>query len=104
MKTDGNDIKKIETLKVENVEKETVRRLRSIFDQMKARVILPTLEECGIDGSKPIREQEPKPMADRKELDDIIFDILGLSPEERREVYWATCELVKNRIMKSQSL
>jgi len=39
-------------------------------------------------------------LAYRKALDDIIFGILGLTEDERREVYWAVCELVKNRLEK----
>jgi len=30
-------------------------------------------------------------------IDDFIFDILGLSQEERNEVYWYLCEAVQNR-------
>jgi hypothetical protein len=60
-------------------------------------------EDCGIDPSKPIREQEPNPSAGRKELDNMIFDELSLSMQERREVYWAVCELVKNRLEKAES-
>jgi hypothetical protein len=55
-------------------------------------------EEIGINSSIPIREQEPKPLPDRKELDDIVFDSIGLTIEERKEVYWAVCELVRNRL------
>lgn len=54
--------------------------------------------ELGINPKQPIREQEPNPLPDRKALDDIVFDALGLTEEERKEVYWAVCELVKNRI------
>ena len=61
-------------------------------------------EECGIDPSKQIREQEPNPLPDRTELDNIIFDELGLTEEERKEVYWAVCELVKQRLEKARSL
>jgi len=61
-------------------------------------------EELGIDPSKPIRSQKPNPLPDRKALDDIIFDILGLTQEERNEVYWAVCELVKNRLEKAKSV
>jgi hypothetical protein len=61
-------------------------------------------EDCGIDPSRPIREQEPNPSVGRKELDDAIFDELSLSIEERKEVYWAVCELVKNRLEKAESL
>ena len=43
-------------------------------------------------------------LPDRKALDDIIFDILGLTEDERREVYWAVCELVKSRLQKARSV
>jgi len=45
-----------------------------------------------------------KSLPDRKALDDIVFDILGLTEDERNEVYWAVCELVKNRLEKAKSL
>jgi len=61
-------------------------------------------KELGISPSCPIREQTPNPLPDRKALDDIVFDILGLTEEERREVYWAVCELVKNRLDKARSV
>ncbi len=60
--------------------------------------------EAGINPSKPIREQEPNPLPDRAELDNIVFDELGLTEEERKEVYWAVCELVKQRLEKARSL
>lgn len=71
------------------------------FKRGKARSIF---EECGINPNKPIREQEPKPLPDRKELDDIVFDVLGLNKQERKEVYWAVCVLVKERLEKARSL
>lgn len=64
----------------------------------------PIFTELGFDPSKPIREQEPKPLPDRAELDKIIFDELGLSEEEKKEVYWAVAELVKQRIDKAKSV
>lgn len=60
--------------------------------------------ELGINPNLPIREQPPNPLPDRKALDDIIFDILGLTEEERKEVYWVVCELVKNRLEKARSV
>jgi len=69
-----------------------VRPIKSIF------------EECGIDKNKPIKEQKPNPLPDRAELDNIVFDELGLTEEERKEVYWAVCELVKQRLEKARSL
>lgn len=52
----------------------------------------------------PIRKQKPNPLPDRKAIDDIVFDTLGLTEDERNEVYWAVCELVKNRLEKARSV
>jgi hypothetical protein len=60
--------------------------------------------ELGFDPKKPIRDQDPNPLPDRKALDGIVFDALGLTEEERKEVYWAVAELVKNRLEKARSI
>ena len=78
----------------------------SLIDSKKVldREINSLFEECGIDPNKEIREQEPNPLPDRAELDNIVFDELGLTVEERKEVYWSVCELVKQRLEKARSL
>ncbi|MGB7062367.1 MAG: DNA methyltransferase [Candidatus Zixiibacteriota bacterium] len=91
----------------------------AVFESKKTMVVDPSVfqknptlamefesvfEECGLDPNKPIREQEPRLMPDRKALDDVVFDVLGLTQEERKEVYWAVCELVKERLDKARSL
>lgn len=68
------------------------------------RDIKSIFQEVGFDLIKPLREQQPNPLPDRKALDDIVFDVLGLTEAERKEVYWATAELVKNRLDKARSL
>jgi len=68
------------------------------------RKIYSIFTELGFDKTRPIREQEPNPLPDRKELDDIVFDALGLTEEERKEVYWAVAELVKARLDKAKSV
>ncbi|MFH1798075.1 MAG: DNA methyltransferase [Candidatus Omnitrophota bacterium] len=62
--------------------------------------------ECGIDPKSriPIEEQEPKPLPDRAELDNIVFDALDLTVDERKDVYRAVCRLVWNRISKAKSV
>lgn len=87
--------------KINQINLNTINKIYDIFSRRKIHTIF---QECGFDPSKPIREQEPKPLADRKELDDIIFDELGLTEEERKEVYWSLCELVKQRLDKAKSL
>ena len=75
-----------------------------IFKTFIRREIRTIFEECGIGSNKAIREQEPNPLPDRAELDNIIFDELGLTQDERNEVYWSVCEMVKQRIDKARSL
>lgn len=82
----------------------TSKLLEDIFSKMSTRIIGSIFTELGFDPSKPIREQEPNPLPDRKALDDIIFDALGLTEEERKEVYWAVAELVQNRLQKAKSV
>ena len=74
------------------------------FTGLSQRVTENIFKECGIDPYKAVRSQEPKPLPDRKALDDIVFDALELTEQERREVYWAVCELVKNRLEKARSI
>jgi hypothetical protein len=75
-----------------NLSRILIRPIKSIF------------AELGFDPNEPIREQEPNPLPDRKALDDIVFDALGLTEEERKEVYWAVAELVQNRLKKAKSV
>ena len=48
--------------------------------------------------------QEPNPLPDRKALDDIVFDALGLTEDERKEIYWVVAELVKNKLEKAKNV
>jgi very-short-patch-repair endonuclease len=78
--------------------------LSKVSEKLLMRETLNIYAELGINPSLPIREQKPNPLPDRKSLDDIVFDILGLTEDERNEVYWAVCELVKNRLEKARSV
>jgi len=77
---------------------------KNIKNNFGERIIYSIFKEIRVDPSRPIREQEPNPLPDRKALDDIVFDSLGLTEEERKEVYWSTAELVKNRLDKARSV
>ncbi|MGP6219868.1 Eco57I restriction-modification methylase domain-containing protein [Caldiplasma sukawensis] len=79
-------------------------KLKDVLSNISKREIFSVFEETGMEHDKPIREQEPKPLPDRAELDKIIFDELGLTLEERKEVYWSVCELVKQRLDKAKSV
>ncbi|MCF6147564.1 MAG: hypothetical protein E3K37_02785 [Candidatus Kuenenia sp.] len=44
------------------------------------------------------------PLQNRKALDDIVLGLLGLTREERKEVYWVVCGPVKSRLEKTRSV
>jgi len=75
-----------------------------ILKKITRRKINSIFQEYGFNPTVPIRNQEPNPLPDRKALDDIVFDALGLTEEERKEVYWAVAELVQNRLQKARSV
>jgi len=79
-------------------------KIKKIFDSLANREIQPIFTELGFNPDKPIRSQEPHPLFDRAALDKIVFDELGLTEEERKEVYWSVAELVKGRLDKAKSL
>lgn len=76
------------------------------LEKLSKRSVQNIFTECGIDpeSSMSISEQKPVPLPDRAELDNIVFDALGLSQEERKEVYRAVCQLVWNRVSKAKSV
>ena len=76
----------------------------SVYESLVTRDILEVYEECGIDKSRPIREQDPNPLPDRMAVDEYVFDILGLDEDDRKEVYWSLCESVLNRGTKAKSV
>jgi hypothetical protein len=85
------------------IPKRNIDKIKKVYSKIKSREVCEILVELGFDKTQPIRNQEPNPLLDRKELDDLIFDELDLSIEERKEVYWATAELVKERLDKAAS-
>jgi len=76
--------------------------INSIYREIALREIQSVFEECSINPKKPIREQEPNPLKDRNRLENLIFNELGLDDDERKEVYWSVCELVKQRLEKAK--
>lgn len=72
-------------------------------EKLYSRDIENVFDELGFKSEKNIRSQFPQPKKDRKVIDDIIFDELGLTKEERKEVYWSVAELVKQRLDKAAS-
>lgn len=104
LKTEGIDIVKFMILNPNAISDSTYKRLEIALVTLSKREIKSVFEEVGIDPRMSIRDQEPNPLKDRRIFEDIIFDEFGLTPEERRELYWSVCELVKNRLDKAGSV
>ncbi len=101
----GGGLAKIQTYELQRMQVSNFDNV-SLAKKILNAGIQSIFTECGIDPESdvPIAEQEPKPLPDRKTLDDIIFDALGLTEEERKEVYRAVCQLVWERISKARSV
>jgi len=104
MKLERLDTEKLLVPDPSLLSKEIRQELINGFSGMGKRRLKSIFEECGIDPARPIREQEPKPPRDREKLDGVVFDFIGLTQSERKEVYWSVCELVKARLDKAKSL
>ncbi|MFH1825555.1 MAG: hypothetical protein ABH873_10110 [Candidatus Firestonebacteria bacterium] len=100
----GPELMNISLVNPQTISFKQINKFDLIYKNLAYREIKPIFEECGIDPEKNIRDQIPKPKPDRKELDDIIFDIIGLTKDERNEVYWSVCELVQSRLSKAGSV
>ena len=98
------------------------RSLVQTFRQTSYREIKGALEELGFPLCRERRcahpehpyeqvrpealtlEQVRKASPDRFELDRVVFDVLGLTDEERLAVYRAVAQLVKDRLVKARSV
>jgi len=95
-------------LKVDPIEYRQIRIVRVKQDLFIPfnREVQNIFAECGLNPESdiPISEQEPNPLPDRAALDKVVFDALGLTEGERKDVYRAVCQLVWNRISRAGSV
>ncbi len=80
------------------------------YSSLSGREIKTIFEELGLPApARDLSNINPddlsldKVMPDRRELDKIIFEALGLTEEEQLEVYRSVVELVKERLLKSKT-
>jgi hypothetical protein len=102
LKNEGIDIKIIPLIPLDKINKNQKRKLMKIFDEMKSRPIGSIFEEIGTKDPNKVKINDIK--RDRLELDNIIFDVLDLTKNERLEVYKGVIDLVKSRIEKAKSV
>jgi len=86
------------------------RPIRSIFEELgftlcqQHRCDRPGHPYEYVDPEALTLEQVKSASPDRFELDSLVFDVLGLTDEERLQVYQAVARLVKNRLVKAKSV
>jgi type I restriction-modification system DNA methylase subunit len=78
--------------------------VEDLFEPLTERPVESVFDELGIDPDHPISGQTPNPKPDRKALDDFVFDVVGLSEEQRTQVYLSLCEMVQNRLYKAKNI
>ena len=90
LKTEGMDIRRFYILRHDVLSSVEMATVREAFHALGCRPIYPLSEEIQ--------------KSDRRALDSILFDALGLNKQEREEIYEAVVKLVEQRLEKAESL
>lgn len=84
--------------------------LYQLFKKLSTYEIKSIFEELGLpkpnkdfSNIKPEDVSLDKILPDRRELDRVIFEALGLTEEEQLEIYRAVVELVRARLVKAKT-
>ncbi len=88
------------------------REIRSIFEELGFTLCPQGRHQCKhpehpyehVDPEALTLDQVRRASPDRFELDAVVFDILGLTADERLAVYRAVAQLVKDRLVKARSV
>ncbi|MCJ7577452.1 MAG: N-6 DNA methylase, partial [candidate division Zixibacteria bacterium] len=89
IKTEGIDIEKLFVIHPKEINAKLNQKIKVAFNAIARRPILMVYDEVK--------------QSDRQKLDNLFFDILGLTQQERQEVYDAVCELVRIRLEKAKT-
>lgn len=79
-----------------------IDRIGAIIDEMSNRDIRSIFDELQVSADS-IDFSNINPLPDRKALDDIIFDALGFTEKEKKELYAGLLELTANRLKKART-
>jgi hypothetical protein len=90
LKTEGIDIEKMAVLDPRQLSEEQIDALENALDALAERRVEAIFEEVK-------RE-------DRRRLDNVVFNVLGLSEGDREAVYEAVVDLVRARIQRAESV
>jgi len=96
------EVEKLPILNPSQISKPQLQKLSEVFDNLSQREIGSIFEELDAETPEEVALDKVKP--DRRELDKVVFKILGLTEEEQLEVYKAAVDLVKSRLEKAKSV
>lgn len=91
--------------------KQQIPLIKQVLEMLAPRYVKSVFEELGLP--KPNRDYSnidpndvalDKVLPDRRALDEVVFEALGLTEEEQLAVYRAVVELVKARLVKARSV
>jgi len=102
LKAEGTDIEKFPFLIPSKISNEQRKRMSEKFEIFADNFLEDTFSELNASSPDEVSLDKVKP--DRRELDKVVFEILGLTEEEQLEVYKAVVDLVKSRIEKAKSV
>ena len=103
LKHETSDARKMLTVDVRKLSPSILQELKEKSIPLGKRQPNSLLFECGYSQERPGYIQEPNPVQDRKDLDNVVFDVLDLDARERREIYSATCVAIKYRLKKART-
>jgi hypothetical protein len=101
LKTEGVDIARLPVVHPKHFNKKQLCIIENALGEIKKRKVESVGDECGTKENGTINF---KPRKDRAALDNVLFDIIGLSEGERAEAYLTAYELVCLRLNKADSL
>ncbi len=111
LKTEGVDIYRIPLLNPAAFTVEQRERLLNAFEQMASREVRSIFEELGLpkpnsdfSNIHPAAVSLERVLPDRRALDAVVFEVLGLNEQEQLAVYRAVVELVRNRLVKARGV
>jgi len=102
LKAEGSDIEKFPVLIPSTISNEQREKISEKFEIFAANFLEDTFSELNASSPEEVSLDKVKP--DRRELDKVIFEILGLTEEEQLEVYKAVVDRVRSRIEKAKSV
>jgi len=79
-----------------------LEKIQNIFKKLSQTPRVSAFDEVGAKTPSDVSLNEIKSV--RRALDDVIFDILELSEEEKLEVYRAVVDLVRRRLAKAEEI